>query len=216
MAETPKLKPLGDAFEATRKTLHEVADKKVAAARVPENEISLRQTPGGFGTPWFFEKSYWTQVRVEGDKIVKDLEGNETIEQLDVDAAAARQLADWYAFSAAVLGRLMHECGEEAKAKDDLLLRMWPEHFDLAFDYATEAKDRAATYGASPGDETVTAPYLYVGPWKEREGELWNATKDKKGFAGAILTYDEITAAADQVAAALEFFRKRLWELNRP
>ena len=216
MTEAPKLEPLSEAFEATREALHVVADEKVAAARMPENEISLRQTPGGFGTPWFWQKGYWTRVRVEGAELVKDLEGNETIEKLDVDEAAARQLAAWFEFAAAALGRVMQECEEQAKAPDDLQLRLWPEHFDLAFDYATGDGARAATYGASPGDETVTAPYLYVGPWEKREGDLWNATKAEHGFDGAILGYEELTGAGDPFATAVEFLHARLWELNRP
>ena len=210
------LAPLAEDFESTRKALHEIAEQRVAAARMPEKEISLRQTPGGFGTPWFFHKNYWTQIRVAGDEIIKDLEGNETIEKLEVDADASRQLGDWYAFSASVFERLIQDCEEQVKAKDDLLIRLWPEHFDLAFDYATGHEPRAATYGASPGDDTVARPYLYVGPWKKRDGDLWNATRAEHGFDGAILGYEELTAAGEPFAAALDFLRKRLWELNRP
>jgi hypothetical protein len=213
---TVTLAPLSEKFEATRKALHEVAQKTVSPARLPESEISLRQTPGGFGTPWFWDKAkFFTQVRVDGAELVTDREGNETIEKLDVDESAARQLGDWYEFAATVLGRVMHECGEPGKGKDDLLLRLWPEHFDLAFDYATEEEDSAATYGASPGDNTVAAPYIYVGPWKRREGELWNATNDEHGFEGAFLGYAELLEAADPYATAIDFLRVRLRELTR-
>ena len=60
-----------------------------------------------------------------------------------------------------------------------------------------EAAGRRANYGASPGDDGHTEPYLYVGPWSaEVEGELWNAT----GFTGAELRYSDLLDA-DQTRA---------------
>ena len=46
-----ELKPLPPAFVATRRALHRVAEELVAPARKPHNEIALRPTPRGFGTP---------------------------------------------------------------------------------------------------------------------------------------------------------------------
>ncbi len=43
--------------------------------------------------------------------------------------------------------------------------QLWPEHFDLAIDLGDEAAGTRANYGASPGDDTIAEPYLYVGPW---------------------------------------------------
>lgn len=192
--------------------LHEVAEKTVSPARRPESEISLRQTPGGFGTPWFRDKAnFFTQVRVDAAELVTDREGNETIEKLDVDEAAARQLGDWFEFSAAVLGRLQHECGEEI---DPSPLRLWPEHFDIAFEAGSEKAEQRANYGASPGDDEHSAPYIYVGPWSKQaaEGELWNAT----AFPGAELGYAELVEAADPYATAIDFLRVRLRELTPP
>lgn len=208
---TVTLAPLSENFEAARKALHEVAEKTVSPARLPESEISLRQTPGGFGTPWFWDKAnFFTQVRVDGAELVTDREGNETIEKLDVDEAAARQLGDWFEFSASVLHRVLHECGEEL---DPSALRLWPEHFDIAFEAGSEKAGQRANYGASPGDDDHPAPYIYVGPWsREAEGELWNATS----FPGAELGYAELAEAADPYAAAIDFLRVRLRELTRP
>ena len=80
---------------------------------------------------------------------------------------------------------------------------LWPEHFDVAFEAGSEAADRRADYGASPGDEHHTEPYLYVGPWIGRPPEgTWNAS----AFTGAELRYSELAANDDQVAAALRFF----------
>ncbi len=83
----------------------------------------------------------------------------------------------------------------------------WPEHFDLAIELGSEAKDARATYGLSPGDENHAEPYLYVAPWvAPSAGELWQAT----GFSGAELLYQAILDAANQREAALTFFRSRL------
>lgn len=202
-----KLKPLTQSFEATRLALHELAERRIAPARKPENEISLRQTPGGFGTPWFWDGGAFTQVRVEGAELVTEREGEVSREKLEVDEAAARQLADWYAFSASVLLRVAHECGEEL---DPSPLRLWPEHFDIAFEAGSEKAGQRANYGASPGDNDHVAPYLYVGPWSgEAEGELWNST----AFNGAELGYEDLLAAESAAATAIEFLRVRLREL---
>lgn len=211
MALTPpdNLEQLAPSFEATRVALHELAEKTIAPARKPESEISLRQTLGGFGTPWFWDDGAFTQVRVEGAEMVTERDGEVSREQLDVDEAAARQLGDWYAFSASVLRRVLHECGEELEPSP---LRLWPEHFDLAFEAGSEKEGERANYGASPGDDGHPAPYIYVGPWSgDAEGELWNAT----AFSGAELGYDELVAAEEPYPAAIEFLRVRLRELTR-
>ncbi|OBG99119.1 hypothetical protein A5698_10705 [Mycobacterium sp. E136] len=46
---------------------------------------------------------------------------------------------------------------------------LWPEHFDVA---VTEDE---VNYGVSAGDETHPTPYAYVGPWRKRAGQFWNA-----------------------------------------
>ena len=47
------LRPLPQSFAATREALHEVAERIVATARKPDNEIALEAAQGGFGTPAF-------------------------------------------------------------------------------------------------------------------------------------------------------------------
>jgi hypothetical protein len=47
---------------------------------------------------------------------------------------------------------------------------LWPEHFDVGI-----ALDEV-NYGVSPGDGTIGEPYAYVGPWKPRTGDFWNAS----------------------------------------
>jgi hypothetical protein len=216
-------------FPATRDALHRIAEEIVAPARKPHNEIALRQTPGGFGTPEFEFGGSTIQVRVEGAELVVLRDGEEgrgRIESLAsagelvggellpdgvptdsaplaIDPEAAEQLGDFYELAASVLEKVRSGLPAEDEPSD---LNLWPEHFDIAFEAGSEADGKRANYGASPGDEGHNEPYLYVGPWTaEVEGELWNAA----GFSGAELTYAELIVAGDQEAAALEFSTSR-------
>jgi hypothetical protein len=215
---TVRLSPLPTTFAATVAALHRVAEEIVAPARKPDNEIALYPTPGGFGTPVFDHDGARRQVRVEGSKLVYEVDqarrsaplttldaaralvadhvpgGPLSDEPLAVDPTAAERLAAWYALGADVLAAFADETASEA--------RLWPEHFDLAI----EMGEARANYGFSPGDEHHDEPYAYVGPWTaEVSGELWNA----RGFRGAELTYAELLGAPDPRAAALEFFTTR-------
>jgi hypothetical protein len=229
-----ELRPLPDSFAATREALHRVAEELVAPARKPHNEIALRQTPGGFGTPEFEFGGGRTQVRVVGADLVlavgeeeKGTElttlaeggallGSELLPDgvpddrtpLRIDPEAAERLADYYAFARGVLESLLGELPDDARPSE---INLWPEHFDIALEAGSEDAGRRATYGGSPGDEDHPEPYLYVGPWTARiEGELWNA----RGFSGAELGYEELLGAGDPEAAALEFFRSRTLALS--
>jgi hypothetical protein len=118
-----------------------------------------------------------------------------------VKAAAA--LGDLYGFACSVL--------EQFRADEDdgdpTLVRLWPEHFDIALELGSAAAGQRANFGVSPGDDDHDEPYLYVGPFDHdaASGELWNAT----GFAGAELRYSELLEADDQRQAALGFMRER-------
>lgn len=227
---SPRLPPLPEGFAGTVASLHRVAEELVAPARKPDNEISLRATPGGFGTPEFEFDSAVHQVRVEENELVHRVNGKErrsTLSSvaagasaiaellppqaqpdsgsLQVDLASARALAKWYGFGDDALGQLV----ARATAEDEATIpRLWPEHFDLAIELGSEERGLRANYGLSPGDPDHAEPYLYVGPWSaEVSGELWNAT----GFNGAEMPYSDLVGAEDQMAAALEFFGTR-WD----
>ena len=227
--EPPRLEPLPEGFRRTREALHRVAAEIVAPARKPHNEIALRVTPGGFGTPPFEFDGVRMQVRVAGPMLVVSRDGEERRtrvgsladaagfvgedlfpdgppgdrEQLDVDSDAARALGELYAFSAAALERFR---GVLAGSEEPSEIILWPEHFDIAFEAGPEARGLRANYGVSPGDEQHFEPYLYVGPWTATPGgELWNAV----GFSGAELAYGELVTADDQIATAEEFFESR-------
>jgi hypothetical protein len=198
-----RLEPLPATFVETRIALHKVAEAVVAPARKPENEISLRYTRGGFGTPFFEEEGIDCQVRIEGTELIRQRGAEESREPLPaaVNETASRALGDLYGFVCSVLEQLRADESEV----DSTIVRIWPEHFDIAVELGDT--QTGANFGASPGDENHDEPYLYVGPFDAglASGELWNAT----GFPGAELAYSELLGADDQRRAALDFLRER-------
>jgi hypothetical protein len=100
---------------------------------------------------------------------------------LTVDAAAARQLADWYALGEAALRRFAEELGS---AQEPVL---WPEHLDVGVTVD------AVNYGCSPGDDAIPLPYLYVGPHggpPSRDG-YWNQPFGAAATAEQVATTDD-------------------------
>lgn len=223
------LRPLPPTYVATREALHRVADKIVAAARKPDNEIALTVTEGGFGTAPFEFGGRTLQVRVDGAELVVVEDGAERRAQitslaeaaefvgadlfprgapedptpLAVDAPAAEALAQLYALGDSVLRRFADALPAEAAATPILL---WPEHFDVALEAGDDAAGRRATYGVSPGDDQHSEPYAYASVWSaEVEGELWNA----RGFRGAELGYGELLGEADPERETVAFLTAR-------
>jgi hypothetical protein len=203
-----RLEPLPDSFAQTREELHRVAEAVVAPARLPANEIALRYTRGGFGTPFFDDDGVDCQVRVEAGQLVRQRGATEEHEPIkNVSEDAARALGDFYGFACSVLEQLRHDEADE----DPSLTQLWPEHFDIAIELGSEKRGTKANYGASPGDENHPEPYLYVGPWSaDVSGELWNGT----GFTGAELTYSELMEASDQRRLACDFMHERFRALS--
>jgi hypothetical protein len=198
-----RLLPLPEQFAATVSELHRVAEEVVAPARKPDHEIALEPTPGGFGTPEFEWEGARHRVRVDGTDLVRETDGEQRREPLEVDADAAAALARWYEFGRRVLERLGDEAGPADAASGPIL---WPEHFDVAIELGSEVDSARATYGFSPGDQNHPEPYAYVGPWSEQaSGDLWNA----QGFGGAELGYAELLASEDPEREALGFMRSR-------
>jgi hypothetical protein len=205
----PPLGPLPGGFDATRTSMHGVAENLLKPKRELEtgNEIALQFTPGGFGSPpWEtgVASGVGGQVRVEGVELVS-IEGPEEhrrpLDDVSLEAAAA--LADWFAFGTIVLADLL----ERHRELDPTPIRLWPEHFDVATELGSESAGGRANYGASPGDADHPEPYIYVGPWNQSVmGEVWNAS----GFTGAELSYADLLASDDQLSEAAGFLALRL------
>ena len=156
-----RLEPLPASFAATRRALHRVAEEIVAPARKPHNEIALRATPGGFGTPPFEHGGARIQVRVDAADLVVERDGEEqrasltTLaaagrmvgpellpdglptddEPLGIDAEAAQRLGAFYALADEVLDSLRSGAAADADASE---INLWPEHFDIAFEAGSE------------------------------------------------------------------------------
>jgi hypothetical protein len=186
-------------------------------------KIGLRRTTGGFGQPEVLVDGARHRVRVEGSHLVVldgDTEQWEEIttllaaakaagtdlgaptdvfepttevhehEELRIDAESATVLSDWFAFVEAAL----EEVRRAHRERQPSIVQLWPEHFDLAFTMSE------VNVGGSPGDADHPEPYLYVGPWAEVHGTVWNESWGMSLGASAIK--DE--------AAAAEFFEHGL------
>jgi hypothetical protein len=207
---------------ATRAGWHRVAEHILAAALYrATGKIGLVPSPGGFRTP-----SFGTDARflaVDGIELVVSGAGGtkrtplttiraaaefagvtpgapaevyppatrlDLDEPLMIEPAVARLLADWYSLGAQALSRLAAEIpGDQPTAPV-----LWPEHFDVGVTAA------AINYGASPGDDHIADPYLYVGPHDgppPGDPAFWNAP------FGAARTFGQAGTAAEAAA----FFR---------
>jgi hypothetical protein len=231
-----RLEPLPETFATTRDALHRVAERIVAPARKPHNEIALVQTPGGFGTPPFEFEGRDLQVMVDGAELVVVSGGDERrtalttladaarfvgadlffdgipadASPLGVDPVAARRLGDLYAVAAEALSRFAASLPPDAAPSS---ANLWPEHFDIAIEAGDQAAAQRANYGVSPGDDDHQQPYAYVGPWSQEVGDDpgWNAS----GFVGAELPYAALADAEDPVEAIVALFESRRRALTR-
>src|SRR6266516_1696487 len=207
---------------ATRAALHRVAEHVLAPALYQATgRIDLVPSPGGFRTPPFgadgrflavdgaelvvggasgARRTTLTTVRAAADfagvtpgapaNVYKPATPLSLDEPLTIEPDAARLLAEWCTLGAQAMSSFAAEIpGDEPSAA-----RLWPEHFDLAITAG------AINYGASPGDDRFTDPYLYVGPHDgppPGEPAFWNAP------FGAVRTIDQIGSAEEGAA----FFR---------
>ena len=228
----PSLPP---AYEATRNALHAVAEQVVAAAYWhATTHIGLRPTPRGFGTPVFGNRE---RVRLDATALVHERAGATRRHELTTLAAAAAfvgvplgaptvypaathlapeaplavdrdgalALADWYALSAALLGDLRAAHAELPSTETQI----WPEHFDLGCEVGEEGTGSRANYGASPGDESIAEPYLYVGPHEQaRRTGVFTRCK-----FGAAITYSELQRAPEAGGAGRQFYESALADL---
>jgi hypothetical protein len=121
-------------------------------------------------------------------------------EPLQLDAAAAGVLADWFSLGTRALDRVLAGLPEAA---DPATVQLWPEHFDIGTNVVARFGQRV-NLGASPGDDGLAEPYLYVGPQgPDRPGDpdFWNAP------FGAVRARRSVVASPDPLRAAAAFFR---------
>jgi len=206
----------------TRDGLHRVAEHVLAAARhAAAGRIGLVPSPGGFRTPPFgadgrflavegtelvvggaagTRRTALTTIRAAAEfagvtpgvpaQVYRPATPLDLDEPLMIDPDAAHLLAEWYSLGARAMSRLAAEItGDEPGA-----VVLWPEHFDVGMTAA------AINYGASPGDDRISDPYLYVGPHDgppPGEPAFWNAP------FGAARTFRQIGTVAEAAA----FFR---------
>jgi hypothetical protein len=231
-----------DAFTRTRAGWHGLAEHVLSRARHDaEGRIRLQVVPGGFGTPEFVHDGTRTEIRVVGRELLVMRGGQRFVHpittigaaaeavgiepgaptdvytpttELDVDAplvlddGAIAVLAAWFEVTASALEDLVRAFPNDSPSECTL----WPEHFDLAIELGDEGAGTRCTFGASPDDEHHHEPYLYVTHWAEVvDDPYWNDTT----FAGASLDYDELRAAGDARAAAVDFFRRGRDVLSR-
>jgi hypothetical protein len=219
---------MNDALVTTRRSLHQVAEHVLSAARKrATGEIALLPGPGGVRTPPLADGR--VLALIDGDIAVIDDNGVRR-----APLTTARAAADFVGTEPG-FPWTKHPPGTESTpdaplevdpeaarvlagwfALGDTALRqlvttlspgatpqIFPEHFDLAITVAE------VNYGSSPGDDAIPTPYLYIGPFDGRpagDDEFWNAP------FGAFTTIGDIATVVD----ALAFFLKGNRLLGRP
>jgi hypothetical protein len=222
------------ALAGTRTALHRLAAYVVAPTRhAAVGRFGLRATPGGFGTPRFGQGR---RVRVDGVALVDEhgaeahvapitslaaaaahlgsaIDAETAAEHdtpalgdidadLGIDPGAAAWLADWFAMAFEALEQVRYDEG----SVEPSIPQLWPGHFDPAIEEGDE--DHRASYGASPGDDTIDEPYLYVSVWwPDRVGIAGDAAWQTGTFVGRTLAVSAFPAGADPVGVATDFWR---------
>jgi len=206
-------------LRVTRDGLHQVAEHVLAAIQyVQTGDIRLAYIVGGFGTTRPLNGIQELGV-IDGELVVTDNDGARSTRLTTLEAAAAfvgatpglpssayppatpfsaevplsidrtmaRVMADWYGLADAALRRF----ADQVKAPP-ASPTLWPEHFDIGITLD------AVNYGASPGDDLIDEPYLYVGPHAGPpiRNAFWNHE------FGAAITYGEVRS----IDAAVAFF----------
>jgi hypothetical protein len=173
-----------------------VRDTGSRTASVPITGSTLRALVSVAGTDLGHEFSSGADTPELGD----------VDEPLHLDPGPAGVLADWFTVGARTLDRVVS--GLPAAA-EPAVVQLWPEHFDLGTNVELPSGERV-NLGASPGDDGIDEPYLYVGPWgTERPGDptFWNAA------FGAVRRASELGGPADALDAGVEFLRSGLGRL---
>ncbi len=230
----PLVPDIPAALVPTRLALHRLATYVVAPARhVVTGRFGLRAVEGGYGTPPFEGRRIWVQgttifderdgevrsapvtslqaaadflgtaidptTAAEGDSpALGDVDAD-----LGIDPASSDYLGWWFANAFEALTTVR---GDDASV-DASEPQLWPGHFDPAIEIGDE--DHRGSYGASPGDDAIDEPYLYLSLWwPDRLGldtadPSWNAPS----FTGRVLRVSDFPADVDPVTTATTFWR---------
>lgn len=224
-----------DNLAANRIALHRLAAYVIAPARYRVTErFGLRATDAGFGTPEFEGR----RIRVEGGELIDEVGGEvrrapitslnaaaeflgepvdlktaaehdspqagDLDEDLGIDADTSMWLGGWFNTAFDALNAVR---GDEASV-DASIVQLWPGHFDPAIEEGDE--NHRASYGASPGDDGVPEPYLYLSAWwpdrlnLDLDDPAWNAPS----FTGSVLRVSDFPADQDPVEVAANFWRE--------
>jgi hypothetical protein len=134
------------------------------------------------------------------------------------ESAASAELGRWFAFAEERLEDAVRAHGVS------LPIPCWPDHFDLATAIRLESpsapRDAQVTLGFSPGDGTISEPYLYVTPWPLAPSRVAEVPAPAGGrweverWLGLALTGTAILAANDGVKTA-DAFLERGFEIAR-
>ena len=233
-----RLQPLPTTFTETRRALHLIHFYALSYARQQvDGEVWLSPSESGIATPAFGGRVFrvdGTDLVEEVDGVEtnraaicslddalafagvefdrprgerNDIEiPEDTSEEFAVDPASVAVLAEWYGLGERVLDRLMTVI-DDAESTE---VRLWGEHFDLAIETGSEAAQRRASVGFSPGDEGITEPYVYVAPWwKAETAGLLPATQP----FGVAIRYSELRASEDPGETAFRFLTDALERL---
>jgi hypothetical protein len=225
---------LPDTYATTRTDLHRLAVYVISPARAAvTGQITLRSTPGGFGTPPFGPTD--RQIRVEGTDLVVSDDRTPTAREPITTLRRAAEVAEvplaleqQEAFDVPPYGDVdapLQVDAESAAAladwfalafdvlavfRDECRIEDEPSpHVRLwpeHFDAAVDAGtgDRGGTYGLSPGDRFDPHPYVYASRWGENAPDPFYDSP----HGGAWLRYSDVAGAADPHAKARGFLRE--------
>lgn len=188
---TPADEPVGvevDVDQLLVRTAHEVARRPVTTVGDAQAWIL-----GEVGPPRWGEQPglHDPPARVPGETL------------LPIDPAVARWLGSWFSLGAAVLRELV----ADPVSTEAGVPTLWPEHFDVGIELL--GGNRRASYGLSPGDDTIATPYAYVVPWAPARMATGEARWNDPVLRGASMTARELVAAADPEEVLLTWFRER-------
>lgn len=208
-----------DALCPTVPSLHALAEHVLAAGlHAATGKIGLRAAPGGFATPESADEALggrWavtgTEVRISGpdgsqrsvaittlraaggffgiepgmpDRVYTPVTPLDLDAVLPIDPAVAATIGDWLALGQEALTRL----GATHPDDGPTAIQLWPEHFDLGSTLGE------INFGFSPGDDAISHPYAYVGPWTPKEGSFWNQPFGATRTNGELTTVDQALA----------------------